>query len=44
MTPARDPGFSTRRRADMQLGLKLEPAKAPTDVLVIDQGERPTPN
>ena len=27
-----------------QLGLKLESAKAPTDVLVIDRVERPTPN
>jgi uncharacterized protein (TIGR03435 family) len=27
-----------------QLGLKLEPAKAPADVLVIDHVERPTPN
>jgi uncharacterized protein (TIGR03435 family) len=27
-----------------QLGLKLEPAKAPTDVLVIDHIDRPTEN
>jgi uncharacterized protein (TIGR03435 family) len=27
-----------------QLGLKLEPAKAPMDVLVIDSVERPTAN
>ena len=27
-----------------QLGLKLEPARAPVDVLVIDSVERPTPD
>jgi uncharacterized protein (TIGR03435 family) len=27
-----------------QLGLKLEPTKAPVDVLVIDHVERPTPD
>ena len=27
-----------------QLGLKLEPARGPVDVLVIDSVERPTPN
>jgi uncharacterized protein (TIGR03435 family) len=27
-----------------QLGLKLEPAKAPTDVIVIDHVEKPSPN
>ena len=27
-----------------QIGLKLEPVKAPVDVLVIDQVEKPSPN
>jgi len=27
-----------------QIGLKLEPVKAPADVLVIDQVEKPSPN
>jgi uncharacterized protein (TIGR03435 family) len=27
-----------------QLGLQLEPSRAPVDVLVIDSVERPTPN
>lgn len=27
-----------------QLGLKLEPARAPIDVLVIDYAEKPSPN
>jgi hypothetical protein len=27
-----------------QLGLKLEPSKAPTEILVIDHAEKPTDN
>jgi bla regulator protein blaR1 len=37
-----DPPIVTALRE--QLGLKLEPAKAPADVLVIDHVERPAPN
>jgi uncharacterized protein (TIGR03435 family) len=29
---------------EQQLGLRLEPAKGPVDVLVVDQAERPSPN
>ena len=29
---------------EQQLGLKLEPAKAPVEVLVVDQAERPAAN
>ena len=42
-TPAPDrPQFTTALQE--QLGLKLEAARAPVDVLVIDSVERPTPN
>lgn len=39
-----DPNVSLVFAAMDQLGLKLEPAKGPVEVLVVDQAERPTPN
>jgi uncharacterized protein (TIGR03435 family) len=39
-----DPNLPTIFAALGQLGLKLEPAKGPVDVLVIDHIDRPTPN
>ena len=36
--------FSTVRTALPKLGLKLEPAKGPSEFLVIDHVERPTEN
>lgn len=50
-TPGPAPGVSTDSNnpsiftvVEEQLGLKLEPSKAPVDVLVIDHVERPTPD
>jgi uncharacterized protein (TIGR03435 family) len=40
--PSAPPGLFTAIRE--QLGLKLEPAKAPTDVIVIDHVDRPSEN
>ena len=39
-----NPNLSLVFAAMDQLGLKLEPAKGPVEVLVVDQAERPTPN
>ncbi len=39
-----DPDLSVFTALEEQLGLKLEPAKAPVQVLVIDQVERPSAN
>ena len=38
------PNLSTVSAAMDQLGLKLEPARGPVEVLVVDHAERPTPN
>jgi uncharacterized protein (TIGR03435 family) len=43
--PAADPaGVSVFTAVREQLGLRLEPTKAPVDVLVIDRAEKPTPD
>ena len=39
-----EPNFSLVFAAVQQLGLKLEPAKGPVEVLVVDHAERPTAN
>jgi uncharacterized protein (TIGR03435 family) len=38
------PGQTVFTAIEQQLGLKLEPAKAPREFIVIDQVERPSPN
>ena len=42
--PAETAGPSIFTALERQLGLKLEPAKAPGDFIVIDHVERPSPN
>jgi bla regulator protein blaR1 len=42
--PSPDEGASLFTSIEEQLGLKLVPAKAPSEVLVIDRIEQPTPN
>jgi uncharacterized protein (TIGR03435 family) len=42
--PAADSGPNLLSAIKEQLGLRLEPAKAPVEVLVIDHAERPTPD
>ena len=39
-----EPNLSIVFSAIQQLGLKLEPAKGPVEVLVVDHAERPTAN
>jgi uncharacterized protein (TIGR03435 family) len=39
-----EPNLSIVFAAMQQLGLKLEPAKGPVEVLVVDHAERPTAN
>jgi uncharacterized protein (TIGR03435 family) len=44
-TPAADPNLPSLRDAFRdQLGLRLEPARGPVEVLVIDSVEMPTPD
>ena len=42
--PPAEPNRSIVFAAMQQLGLKLEPAKGPVEVLVVDHAERPTAN
>jgi uncharacterized protein (TIGR03435 family) len=42
--PAADSGPNLLSAIQEQLGLRLEPAKAPVEVLVVDHAERPTPD
>jgi uncharacterized protein (TIGR03435 family) len=41
---ARDPGASTAALVREQLGLRLEPGRAPREFLVIDRVDRPSGN